>query len=202
MLADVLVAPWAEPAPPPYAGHLLNARQLTALPEDGWLYELVEGHLVRMPPPGYRHGDLVARITNTLYLFVAADNSGRIFAGDVGFNLTLDDDVTETVLAADISFVRTDRLPDESGDEPYMRGAPDLAIEVASPSQFRPEMGAKAWQWLRRGARLVWVVWPSRQEVDVWTPGHDVPVTLSTGDKLEGADVLPGFTLAQSGLFV
>jgi hypothetical protein len=62
-------------------------------------------------------------------------------------------------------------------------------------------MGAKAWLWLQRGACFVWVVWPTRRQVDVWTPGQEVPMTLSVGDTLDGADVLPGFTYALADLF-
>jgi Uma2 family endonuclease len=76
-----------------------------------------------------------------------------------------------------------------------------LAVELVSPSQFRPEMSAKAWQWLQRGARLVWVVWPARRQLDVWTPGQDVPLTLSAADSLDGRDVVPGFTCALADLF-
>lgn len=83
------------------------------------------------------------------------------------------------------------RAPEEDDDEGYISGAPDLAVEIASPTRFRPEMGAKAWSWLRRGAWLVWVVWPRRRQVDVWVPGHEAPVTLGIGDALDGADVLP-----------
>lgn len=55
--------------------------------------------------------------------------------------------------------------------------------------------------WLRLGARLVWVVWPQRQEVDVWTPGSDLPATLRLGDRLGGGDVVPAFTCSLADLF-
>jgi hypothetical protein len=47
----------------------------------------------------------------------------------------------------------------------------------------------------------VWVVWPTRRQVDVWTSGQEVPMTLNIGDTLDGADVLPGFTYALADLF-
>lgn len=90
--------------------------------------------------------------------------------------------------------------PEDRDEDEYIAGPPDLAVEIASPSQFRPEMGAKAWLWLQRGTRLVWVVWPKRRHVDVWTPAQDVPVTLHIGDTLDGADVLRGFTYALADL--
>lgn len=193
MVADVLVAPWAESVPH-YSGESLVAAHLAALPEDGWLYELVSGHLVRMPPPKGRHGYLELEIGSTLRAYVKPRGLGRVYVGETGFDLTLPGEPVETVLGADVAFLRTERLPQENEDETYISGPPDLVVEIASPSQFRPEMGAKAWLWLQRGARLVWVIWPKRMQVDVWTPGQDTPVTLGVGDALDGADVLPGFT--------
>ena len=61
--ADILVAPWAELAPS-YRGRLFTAADLAALPEDGWLYELVAGHIVRMPPPEGRHGRLESKLAD------------------------------------------------------------------------------------------------------------------------------------------
>ena len=80
--------------------------------------------------------------------------------------------------------------------------APDLAVEVASPDQHRPEMAQKAQLYLTLGTRLVWVVWPSRRQVDVWRTGSDTPMaTLGTGDILESQDVLPGFSYPVARLF-
>ena len=105
------------------------------------------------------------------------------------------------MLGADVAFLRAERVPPEGAEDAYIAGAPDLVVEIASPSQFRPEMGAKAWLWLQRGARLAWVVWPTRRQVDVWVPGRDEPRTLILGDALDGADVLPGFSYTLTDLF-
>ncbi len=202
-VADILLAPWAELAPS-YVGRLLTATDLAALPEDGWLYELVEGRVVRMPPPQSRHGRLESIIDRALRAYVEQHGLGEVYVGETGFDLTLPGEPKQTVLGADVAFLRTERVPPEpegNDDEEYILGPPDLAVEIVSPSQFRPEMGAKAWTWLQRGARLVWVVWPKRRQVDVWTPGQDVPVTLHVGDMLDGGDVLPGFTYALADLF-
>lgn len=199
MVTDVLVAPWATPVPEA-VGRRYTVDELAGLREDGWAYELVEGRLVRMPPPKPDHGYLESEIGGELRAFAKANNLGRVFAGDAGFDLTVPGDPGSTVLGADISFVRAERLATISKNA-YIPGAPDLAVEIASPSQFRPELGAKAWLWLRRGARLVWVVWPERKELDVWTPGQETPRTLHLGDTVEGGDVLPGFTLSLADLF-
>jgi Uma2 family endonuclease len=202
VVVDVLLAPWAEPAPPPYRGQLLTAAELAAVPENGWLYELVAGHLVRMSPPKERHGYLQSEIGGTLRAYVKPRGLGRVYVGRTGFDLTLPGEPVATVLGADVAFLRAERVPPENhnGDR-YVAGPPDLAVEIASPPQEPPEMGAKAGLWLQRGVRFVWVVWPTRRQIDVWTPGQEVPMTLTIGDTLDGADVLPGFTYALADLF-
>lgn len=65
--------------------------------------------------------------------------------------------------------------------------------EVVSPSQEQDDMDAKAALYLRGGTRLVWVVWPGDERIDVWHPADRRPVTLYRGDMLDGEDVIPGF---------
>jgi Uma2 family endonuclease len=201
MITDALAAPWAELVPVAEGKRVRTANELAKMPEDGWRYELVAGRLVRMPPPKHRRGRLVALITSTLHVYAEQHQLGHVYTGDTGYNLTQAGEDNDTVLGADVSFVSRERFPPEDVDAPYWQAAPDLAVEIASPSQYRPEMGAKAWLWLTRGARLVWVIWPSRHEVDVWTPEHDVPLTLGMDARLDGADVLPGFSYALADLF-
>lgn len=106
------------------------------------------------------------------------------------------------MLGADVAFLRLERLPPTGSDaQSYIAGAPDLMVEIVSSSQFKPEQGAKAWLWLQRGARLVWFVWPKREEVDVWIPGEEVPITRRIDDVLDRGQVLPGFRYALADLF-
>jgi Uma2 family endonuclease len=154
-----------------------------------------------MPPPNGRHGYLEARIGAVLYTEAAARQLGRVYVGETGFDLTLPGESGTTVLGADVAFLRAERVPAPEAEDEYIDGPPDLVVEIASPTQYRPQMGAKAWLWLQRGAKLVWVVWPQRREVDVWTPGNDMPETLRLGNTLNGTDVLPGFSYALVDLF-
>jgi len=195
------LAPWAEPAPG--ARFPMSAGDLLLLPGDSWRYELVEGRLVRMPPPGGGHGYITLEIAATLRAFVKAHNLGVVLSSETGFLLSQLGQ-PDTVLAPDVSFVRAEHVPAQDGPQwaVYWRVAPDLVAEVVSPSQFRPEMAEKARLWLESGARLVWIVWPRDRQVDVWLPGHDEPIaTLGTSDQLDGRDVLPGFTYPLADLF-
>src|SRR5919201_4145444 len=80
--------------------------------------------------------------------------------------------------------------------------APDLAVEVATPSQRTGDLAAKVALYLAGGTRLVWVVWPDRQQVDVWHPGDIGPsATLGVSDTLDGEDVIPGFIHPVADIF-
>jgi Uma2 family endonuclease len=186
--------PWAEPA-------RWTAEDLLTLPDDGWRYELVLGRLVRMAPTSWGHGRATNRLQRALDRYVEANSLGEIVPAETGFDLTRPGEPDETVLAADIAFVRADRLPrpDEDG---FARLAPDLVVETASKGQHRPAMNANARLWLERGVQLVWVMWPRRRCIDVWLPGDEEPrITLSAGDVLEGGDVLRGFSYQVDDIF-
>ena len=190
------VGPWAEPV-------LLTADDLKALPENVWRYELVHGRLVRMPPTGFQHGTIGSRLVSALENFVDAHALGRVTAAETGFLLSQPDE-PDTVLAPDVAFISADRVP--TPDTPdwtgFPRLAPDLVVEIASPGQHRPEMAIKANTWLAAGVRLVWVVWPSTQQVEIWEPDREPAMrTLMKSDELDGGTVLPGFTFPISRLW-
>ena len=109
--------------------------------------------------------------------------------------MTRPGDSADTALVPDSAFVAAGRLTGRVTG--YAKIAPDLVAEVASPTQYHPEMNAKAQFYVERGVRLVWVIWPSSQTVGVWRPTSPAaPVaTLGIADHLDGLDVLPGFSL-------
>jgi Uma2 family endonuclease len=187
-------AAWAEPVP-------RTADDLRACPDDGWRYELVQGRLVRMPPSGWDHANITGGLYVAIYQFVSAVGIGRAVPGETGFDISHTDDEGTTIIAPDIAFVRADRAP-APGSSEFPRLAPDLVVEVASSSQYRPGMYEKACLWLAAGVQLLWMVWPTRREVDVWFQGDAVPrTTLVEGDLLDGGTVLPGFHYRVADLF-
>jgi Uma2 family endonuclease len=199
-----LIAPWAELVPG--VEREITAAELLAWPDDGWQYELVEGRLVRMPPTMRGHGRTLMALLLLIGRHVEDNNLGLTTPPDEGFLLSRPGQ-KDIVLAPDIAFIRAERLSQlPQGEESwrkYSTLAPDLVVEIASPSQYRPEMAAKARLYLELGVRLVWVFWPRQKRVDVWRPGSDQPVAmLGVDDTLSGEDVLPGFTLPLAQLFV
>ncbi len=177
-----------------------TADMLERLADDGWHYELLEGRVLRMPPPSADHGNLEARLSRRLGNYVEDHRLGETYVGESGWDLTRPGEPGDTVLGADIAFVRAERLPlplPRRGMS-YRPLAPDLVVEIASPSQYQPEMGEKAQVWLDRGVRLVLVVWPERRAIDTWTLDATTPRTLRDADFLDGGDVVPGFRLLLS----
>lgn len=201
-MARNILAPWAQPVPG--APYPMTVAQLQALPDDEWQYELVDGRLVRMPGSGSKASAIAANLIAVLVAFVKARKLGRVTGADGVFDLTLPGAATETALIPDVAYVSAGRLAPlrSSAANAIPHLAPDLVAEVASPSQYRPEMAEKARKYLEAGVHLVWVIWPDDEQVDVWRPGADAPVaTLSLSDDLDGLDVLPGFTHPIADLF-
>jgi Uma2 family endonuclease len=101
----------------------------------------------------------------------------------------------------DIAFISRERVPrgDARSFVPF-RLPPDFVIEVLSPEQNVGRFTEKLQFYLRHGVRLVWVVDPIAETVTVHRPDDD-PVTLTAGDTLDGADVVPGFTLPVADIF-
>lgn len=177
---------------------------LEALPDDGWQYEVVEGKLLRTPPPGYEHGDIGENIAYPLSSHVRAHGLGKVFIGETGWDLTRSDETNDTVLASDLAFVRAERLPlpRPRKGQSYRPIAPDLVIEIASPSQYgRDELEDKARRWLDRGVRLLWIVSPDSRAVDVREPGMTAPRTLAGQAELDGGDIVPGFRVGLASIW-
>jgi Uma2 family endonuclease len=200
-MAHEFSAPWAERVE---GIGSLTADELFRMGQDATHgYELVEGVLVRMAPTGFEHGDITSELGFALNAYIKPRKLGKVMAAETGYILSAPGQ-PDTVLAPDVSFVRAERLPDRSDPnfKHFQRLVPDLVAEVASPDQHMPEMAAKARVYLTAGVRLVWIVWPATQTVDVWRPEHDDPIaTLNTADALDGLDVVPGFTGAVADLF-
>jgi len=173
-----------------------TSAELLSMPDDpDHRYELVEGHLVRMSPTGGTHGRSSMGLGAHLAIYVEQHDMGVVLGAETGFNLTRLGERRETVLAPDVAFVRSANAHLTATDD-FPRVAPDLAIEIASPSDTRKRMAEKARRYLDRDVRLVWVVWPRRREVDAWLAGDTAPRTLTAVDTLDGGTVVPGFTIS------
>jgi Uma2 family endonuclease len=172
---------------------------LLALPtEDGWRYELVEGVLVRVAGSGELATTIAATILIALGAYVRPRRLGVVTGADGVYTFPN----AETGLLPDVGFyvaARRAQVVDRTKPIPF---APDLAVEVVSPSQDADDMAAKARRYLRGGAQLVWVVWAEQQQIDVWRAEAAVPTTMLRFDEILSGDVVvPGFTISLGEVF-
>ncbi|HEY3109388.1 MAG TPA: Uma2 family endonuclease [Chloroflexota bacterium] len=174
----------------------VTADELFCMPEDGWRYELRAGELLQMVPPGYQHGRFSSRLNVALGAYVLAQDLGDVVI-EVGFRLSRDPD---TVRAPDIAFVSRARIP--AGELPiaYWEGAPDLAVEMISPSESAEDIREKIDEYIRAGARLVWILFPRLRSAEVWRADGS---WLKVGPEaaLSGEDVVPGFSIPLAQIF-
>ncbi len=168
--------------------------EIEQLPDDNYRYALIRGELYRMPPTMGPHGLVVTTIVWHVYSFVREHRLGRVY-DQSGFILERGPD---TVLAPDLAFVASTNGP--ANPQGYPEVAPDLVVEVASPSQSGPSIAEKTALYLEAGVRLVWIIDPVRRTAHVqYADGRDRSLTVN--DVLDGEDVLPGFRLPLSQLF-
>jgi Uma2 family endonuclease len=174
---------------------LLTADDLARMPDDASVQiELDEGQLITMPLAGFEHGERENQIMFLLAQHVRKNKLGKVVSGDTGFRLN-----DRTVLAPDVAFVRRERV-ESVRSKSFAKGAPDLAVEIFSPSDGIRQSTRKVKQYLAAGCHTVWVVYPKRQEVKVFE-ASGAERTLHSGDLLEAPDLLPGFSVKVAELF-
>jgi Uma2 family endonuclease len=179
----------------PVATTLMTAEDLLALGDDAH-YELIEGMLVPMSPAGRKHGRIGIRIGWRLAEFVDERELGEVYGLETGFVLARNPD---TVRCPDVAFVAAERILPED-DDGFVEGAPDLAVEIISPSNTVREMLDKVVAYMDAGARQVWLVEPNRKIVTIYAADGTARL-LREGDTIDGADVLPGFSLPVAEAF-
>ena len=181
-----------KPKPKPLA-----AADLLALHAKGIRGELIRGVISETMSAGGEHGEIVVNLATELKIFIKPRRLGRLAASDAGVLLERSPD---TVREPDIAFFSAAKIPPGVRVRGYYEVPPDLAVEIASPTDSAAALNDKALMWLRYGARLVWTLHPDARRVDIHTPDGQVR-SLTDGDILDGGDVLPGFTCPITDIF-
>jgi Uma2 family endonuclease len=157
--------------------------------------ELVRGIIQVREPPGYAHGVTVVEIVSAIRNYLDTNPIG-VAAAEAGY-------VTErgpdTVRGPDASFMTYGRAKEVKGYG-FSHVAPDLAVEVLSPSNTPREIEKKVAEYFTMGARLVWIADPKKRTVTVLAP-EALPFVVAGDEFLDGGDVLPGFRVQVKKLF-
>lgn len=175
---------------------LLTLAEYAALdvPEDEYVTELVRGVVVREPRPRRRHGAVQAELAYRLKAWAKAH--GAEVTVESGYILS---EEPATLRGPDVAVVLE---PRSAAGEPggWVRGAPDVAVEVLSPSDTSSAMQRKVLEYLAADARRVWIVDPDARTVTVHRPDGSANI-LREHQTLTGEDVLPGFSVEVRKIF-
>ena len=165
-------------------------------PEDGYRYELVRGQMVvQEPAPGYPHSFVHSRLVRHLGNWTC--QAGR---GDVAVEMDcIVSTNPATVRRPDISlFIEPKPWEDTPGN--WAQGAPEIAIEILSPSNRPGEMREKISDYFAAGALRAWIVDPKTRTITIRRADGSETI-FREGDRLEDPEVLPGFAVEVGELF-
>ena len=160
-------------------------------------WELIAGEIIEMPPSSPTNSIIAIRIARLLGNFVEPRGLGWVSGADSGYRLAAD-----MLFQPDAAFISKARAPKLS--ERFFEGAPDLAVEIISPSERHTEIRAKISAYLAHGGQFVWIVYPDEQIVDVWQAQPDGALRVESFDKgqtLRAGDLFPEFSLPVADLF-
>ncbi len=159
--------------------------------------ELVAGRIVRMTPTNPIHGRIEVNVAAALKQFVRTRNPGVVMAGEVGIFTGRNPD---TVRAPDVLYLSHERDARRSRPQGFLDVAPELGVEILSPTDRPDPVRRKLGEYFAAGVRLAWVIDPAARTVQVHRDRGAVR-TLAPGAVVTGEDVLPGFELTVDDVF-
>lgn len=156
-------------------------------------FELIDGEIVEKVPTE-EHSLIAGNLYAALRAFVKPNGLGRV-AFEVRHKQPGD---FHNARLPDVEFTRKERVQPvvSTGSVAHM---PDLAVEVKSPTDSYIDLRKKALYYLENGTQLVWLVYPAKQQIEIWT--GDTSKTIGLEDTLDGGDLLPGFLLPVREIF-
>ncbi|MBK5939266.1 hypothetical protein CCR96_08355 [Halochromatium roseum] len=160
------------------------------------LGELIDGRFFPMPPTGWPHASIEARMTSKLQQYVDANPVGVVLTGEVGIIIRRDPD---TLRGADLAFVSQNRLA-RASPSGYLDVAPELVVEIISPNDRWTEITAKLDDYFSIGVELVWILDPRRRRVSCYRSPTELELR-GAGDTLTAEPMLPGLRLSVADLF-
>ncbi len=157
-------------------------------------YELVDGEVVELAPPNDEHGNTALNVGYAFKGYSLRRGVGQARV-ETGYRLRTGPD---TVRGPDVSFVLQPRVEGRGSGFPV--GAPDIAVEVVSPSDTAAEVARKVAEYLSAGSQRVWVVYPEGRRVLIHRSDGSV-LSYTDNDVITDEELLPGFSLPLSEIF-
>lgn len=175
-----------------------TADDLHALANDERHFEIVRGELIMMSPASPVQGRYASRLDRALGSYVDEHDLGEVYTAEPGFILQSEPDLI--IRSPDVAFVSKERIPSADEQEGFWKLAPDLAVEIISPSETALSIQHKVQDYLAAGTRLIWLVYPQLQLVVTHQPPTQVR-QYGIDDNLDGGEVLPDFRYPLTRLF-
>ena len=164
--------------------------------EEGYIYELINGEIVRRSSPSTAHQVASENLNFHLQTFVRAQKLGRCFTAP--FDVAFDD---ENLAVPDLFFVRAANVSIIS--KRCVEGLPDLVVEILSPGTWHTDRGNKMKLYRRFGVAEYWIVDPKNQAIEIHAlqNGECELVSFASETGEIESSVLPGFKLDVQKIF-
>lgn len=159
--------------------------------------ELIDGRIVPLTPTGDEHGRIEGNVFRALDEFARSRHLGKVLVGEVGIFTQRNPD---RVRGADVLFISNERYSRRSSASGYLEVAPELVVEILSPSDRALDTMQKLREYFAIGVKVVWVVDPEARRVYVYRSVTDVR-EFQEADRLPSDDVLPEFDVSVASLF-
>jgi Uma2 family endonuclease len=173
----------------------LTLEEFSQLPDDGVRHEISEGELITIPGPKSLHRRIVRKVFKVIETALEKSDYGEAIP-EAGYVLSND---PVTVRQPDVSVLSTERIQSTAPDD-YFEGAPELAVEVVSPSDSAEDLEIKLEQYLQSGAKEVWILYPRTRRLHLFRPGNQLRM-LDETQTLDAAELLPGFSVKVADVF-
>jgi Uma2 family endonuclease len=159
-------------------------------------YELIGGELILVPAPRTSHQELSGKIYRKIADFIENNNLGKAFYAPIDVILSK----TEKP-QPDILFISKDRL--NTITEKNIQGAPDLVVEILSPSTTSRDKVEKSRLYYKYGVKEYWIIDPDAKIVEVFTPGEKNwnVVEAYRNDEILTSPLLPGLQINLVNVF-
>jgi Uma2 family endonuclease len=174
----------------------LTYEEFRQLPEDGKRYELVCGEVHLTPAPTTKHQFVLRTLSFSLHPYVAENQLGEVFFAPLDVRLSLD-----TALQPDLIFISKARAHIIQPD--FIAGAPDLVVEILSPSTTAYDRATKLPLYAEAGVPEVWLIDPQAKTVEVLKLQGSKYLVDSTlaGQQVLTSTLFPGWKMPLAELF-
>ena len=149
-------------SPYPTQKKVYTYKDYLALPDDRQQYQILEGELVMTPAPFVSHQRISRRLFLQLNQFVERNKLGEVFYSP--FDIVLSN---TNVLQPDILFLSNEHK--ELLTEKNIQGAPDLVVEIISPSTAYYDLFDKKEIYQKFGVKEYWLVDPKKEWIEIYT---------------------------------